>query len=97
MLPWKKIRKSTLLVLVLLVLALPLTGCELPIKLCGDQKCDTARGETFEWCPRGCRCGNDDCDANENPNLNISIRKVHGDLGRRKNTLGDVIYGKPKK
>jgi hypothetical protein len=56
-----------LIALLLLALSLSLAGCEIPVKLCGDQKCDTARGETYEWCSRDCRCGNGDCDANENP------------------------------
>jgi hypothetical protein len=61
-------RKQTLAILVVLaLLGILLAGCALPIKLCGDQKCETARGETYEWCPRDCRCGNGDCDANENP------------------------------
>lgn len=60
-------QNQILVVLLLLALSIFLTGCELPIKLCGDQKCDTARGETYEWCSRDCRCGSGGCDANENP------------------------------
>jgi hypothetical protein len=56
-----------LIALLLLASGLSLAGCEIPVKLCGDQKCDAARGETYEWCSRDCRCGNGDCDANENP------------------------------
>ncbi len=72
MLPLRAIPKHRLIVLlvlalVMLALGVLLVGCQLPIKLCGDQRCDTELGETADWCPRDCRCGNGDCDANENP------------------------------
>ncbi len=67
MLPWRIMRSYTLAILLVLALSVLLVGCQLPIRLCGDQKRDAARGETYDWCPRDCRCGNGDCDANENP------------------------------
>ena len=67
MVPLRAIPKHTLLALLLLALGLLLGGCQLPIKLCGDQSCDVELGETADWCSRDCRCGNGDCDANETP------------------------------
>jgi len=73
---WRAGRRTLLCVLLAVGLMTTLSGCEipqqifgveLPIKLCGDGYCDEHLGEDHDWCSRDCRCGNGNCDANEDP------------------------------